>query len=1092
MLNPEVAEKRLKTFRVPPRYRERVSELRSPLREIGLGLLRRNEKGKEVDNWRKAQSLQRRSGELLEALSAPERREIFAALFPTLVDHVESAWRLQERLPYQKDYLRRAFRSPQNPLACIQQRVDWLVQVAVGLGPYLQDIEWVAAWAPYFATYGEGPIGVLLAGAMERGGPEGEAVFHTLVASANGEHEIGAMGRHVTTALLSASRPDGWEYVERLLLAAQRQEGLRQTILESVDDAHPEAFRRMLRLILEQDLLRFSAAIRALDVWLGFGLEASTPAVAKSVISRLLEYLESADARAAALAGADPESLYLGLWATAFEDAHAVLEPAAQLLRHGAADQRFVTAYLLQQLRLEETQPLLLAALEDEDLRVALAALDGLQYSDDDEDEEEVESDLLRTHLFEALERLVARCPEKPRELPKIGWDWMTVTADRSAVAAKLQVALADRSPERLIPYLSMLEPYRRSAAVDSLATMKRPTEASRQALFALAGDPAEYVRTRALEALKKLKVQEGEAMQLEGLLTRKAADLRQGLLLVLLNQPDPAALASADRLLAGKNPMQRRAGLELLQQMTKAERRPQECRHRAQAYRDSGGKVSDEEAQLIETFLEPDRETPTLDDALGLMDPKQQTPPVTPHDLETTGIKGLLARLMGKHPFRITSEPSRELVKALDALVHQHRETEISLKNWDESDRTELLGNVRWGFPMPMVGADVESDASRLPLRSLWEEWWASRPESLRDPDGFELLRAIASLTAMKGTNPKADAVVTAVLSWLLRMHPPQDAAEFLVAAAETSLAQIPENVVSRPQKPDEPWNRGWRDDPKRLSWVELAKAHRTYFPESWLPEHHARFWGLLRWMDEPGFNLPRMRPDLSDAAIAFAAGGATEADLYDLLLGARPDDHYWGNSFNELRQVSGRKPGPLFTTCPQLGPVVERCRQRIVEVELLRGDLPTSSSRAALALRYAGGMEALIKLLQAFGKSNFTRGYSGNDADKSAVFSHLIRATFPEPEATPELFAARAAAAKISEKRLVEVAFYAPQWASHVEHALGWPQFAEAVWWIHAHTKDQQWSVDQEIKEVWTAQVSSRTPLLAQSLVDGAVDVA
>jgi len=36
------------------------------------------------------------------------------------------------------------------------------------------------------------------------------------------------MGRHVTRALLTASRPDGWEFVEKLLLAAQREDGLRQ------------------------------------------------------------------------------------------------------------------------------------------------------------------------------------------------------------------------------------------------------------------------------------------------------------------------------------------------------------------------------------------------------------------------------------------------------------------------------------------------------------------------------------------------------------------------------------------------------------------------------------------------------------------------------------------------------------------------------------------------------------------------------------------------------------------------------------------------------------------------------------------------
>ena len=75
---------------------------------------------------------------------------------------------------------------------------------------------------------------------------------------------------------------------------------------------------------------------------------------------------------------------------------------------------------------------------------------------------------------------------------------------------------------------------------------------------------------------------------------------------------------------------------------------------------------------------------------------------------------------------------------------------------------------------------------------------------------------------------------------------------------------------------------------------------------------------------------------------------------------------------------------------------------------------------------------------------------------------------------------------------KRLVELAVYAPQWAGFVQRALDWPEFAEAIWWLHAHTKDTQWAVDQEIRDLWTAQAAERTPLSAQSLLGGAVDVA
>jgi Family of unknown function (DUF5724) len=46
--------------------------------------------------------------------------------------------------------------------------------------------------------------------------------------------------------------------------------------------------------------------------------------------------------------------------------------------------------------------------------------------------------------------------------------------------------------------------------------------------------------------------------------------------------------------------------------------------------------------------------------------------------------------------------------------------------------------------------------------------------------------------------------------------------------------------------------------------------------------------------------------------------------------------------------------------------------------------------------------------------------------------------------------------------------------------------------AFWLHAHTKDQYWEVDEQIRELWFAQVSERTPLSRQDLFDGAVDVA
>ncbi len=67
-----------------------------------------------------------------------------------------------------------------------------------------------------------------------------------------------------------------------------------------------------------------------------------------------------------------------------------------------------------------------------------------------------------------------------------------------------------------------------------------------------------------------------------------------------------------------------------------------------------------------------------------------------------------------------------------------------------------------------------------------------------------------------------------------------------------------------------------------------------------------------------------------------------------------------------------------------------------------------------------------------------------------------------------------------------------YAPQWATWIEQVIDWPGYADGVWWLHAHTKGDDWTVDAELRERVTAQVAKRTALDAADLVRGAVDVA
>ena len=59
------------------------------------------------------------------------------------------------------------------------------------------------------------------------------------------------------------------EMAGKLLLAAQRQEGLRQQICETMDGGTQENFEYMFKIIYDNDLIRFSSVKRALGTWTG-------------------------------------------------------------------------------------------------------------------------------------------------------------------------------------------------------------------------------------------------------------------------------------------------------------------------------------------------------------------------------------------------------------------------------------------------------------------------------------------------------------------------------------------------------------------------------------------------------------------------------------------------------------------------------------------------------------------------------------------------------------------------------------------------------------------------------------------------------
>src|SRR5258708_34571985 len=104
-----------------------------------------------------------------------------------------------------------------------------------------------------------------------------------------------------------------------------------------------------------------------------------------------------------------------------------------------------------------------------------------------------------------------------------------------------------------------------------------------------MVGDSSTYVRETALKALQKCSIEPKETERLEAMLTRKAGDLRRGVIGLLAGQPDARALESAGRLLASANVDQRAAGLGVLRRFESVNRSSVKCHEGAAPFRSRG-----------------------------------------------------------------------------------------------------------------------------------------------------------------------------------------------------------------------------------------------------------------------------------------------------------------------------------------------------------------------------------------------------------------------------------------------------------------------------------------------------------------------
>ncbi|MDR2477785.1 MAG: hypothetical protein LBD48_00575 [Treponema sp.] len=556
-----------------------------------------------------------------------------------------------------------------------------------------------------------------------------------------GDNNTKLLSHAIINGIVKSANKELHTLLGDMLLAARLQEGLRQSILENADNGRVEAFIYLMKIVIDNDLIRYSSALRALDVWLGLGESYDDRRTAEKLLKLCYQYLTDPKALKAALESKDITEIYAGLWALSVREMNDVLGPIEKLLR-GEKYQRLVGLYFAGQLENEALQfaitSKIIAAFtpDDSDLDMLALTLENYpvkkyypwrveEFAQECQCVAFIADKNIRDEQFESLLKMLPLIPAKGYTSEGKPFPWHSPSLEPKDVCTRLLfIAGYDFDPaklERLTGIMPLADNDSRAFFVKVFLRKPRNRQ-ERDFLFAALNDKSMSVRTNALEnvlALAETKegkesaapLSETEEKLVVDLLALKTGDLRQNCVKILLALPDERPAEAAKVLLADKNENKRLGGLDLFAQLVnKGAMDKQE----AAASIALMPKASDREQVLIKAITAGAVKY-TKSAGFGLYNPDYW--PIFPkiegdkkHTLESI--------------FGISLERAKNIFSSLCETIKTHKDFSYQIENYD-GVQDAVLGGLNWPRPRAELNNDKSKTALEcFVLQEVWRDW--------------------------------------------------------------------------------------------------------------------------------------------------------------------------------------------------------------------------------------------------------------------------------------------------------------------------------------------------------------------------------
>lgn len=923
-----------------------------------------------------------------------------------------------------------------------------------------------------------------------------QALLERIGQTIYGDATNGTVTQETICGLLMSHDVGAHKMVGDLFLAAKLQEGLRQSVVESIDEGSRDGFLYMLKIILDHDMLRYSSVVRALDTWTGLGVGAEKQNVVKKCIETAYACLTDRKNIQACVDSADSMLIYMGLWATAFDEINDITPLLQKLLSSGERYKKLCALYFLRQTQMPYLQEKLSKDLLNENDEEVLAwAIDNL-FADADayafyaHNREVIvrgSADKSANTLFNALRPLADRLPRTEKIFKESVFSWANISLSAPTVLAKMMHSVHGCASDEHIDYLAnmmdkMSAQYRKFFVKCFINDPNTLTQ--KQAVVKAMGDKSEDVRKEANEIISKITLSEDDYRSIEDLLAYKSGDLRKNAITVLLRMPTNQLQSCIERLTQSRNENMRLAAIDIVRAM-EADNKHKKGIAVSAAMISAMTEATQKEKLHAVKIGQAESTKATQENGFGLYNPaKNYIPPklLVPSQSSINSFLG------------IADKQIKDLLLALSKEVHKHKDYEYDAETWGGIKEKVILGSCHWLFPKYGFGKKRgEALLEDLPLAEVWQAFFSTyTPKQLIC--ALFILECMAYTGYGEGFNNTMKDVFSMIpaidkkffdnlpycstIKNLLQANAcslgKQEKHEMACDVSQYIINKIPAQKFAKPYVYSHFSLAYYLADSTKIKfWLDLLKnsvfddtSFITYFNIAYhyfvASEYHA------------------CHLDIADFGRALSLSLISQDEVFAQLLGRPVSQNCISAATSSHQRYEKAKSWPQLMQC------VTVAVEFIVKTEVERGEMTTQVSALAAKVEKCHGINHFVSILLNAEKDTYVRGYiiTGEDSTKRNMLSHLLKCLYPLPGEDEQTLKSLLVGKKITEKQLMDAAMYSPQWIDIVEKYLGWEGLRSACWYFHAH-------INETFSDEKTAIVGRYSPIDPQDFKDGAFDI-